>query len=251
MPKSKRKSKPRKLMSPEELRLARIADAKGNESPTFPSFRCHEVDLKALDTLTEFAESTPTYKALLLRTDDHHKGYAETRGKKGKGGKSGIKSAVQRLLVRSGTGNLFADIPINITPILTTLREPRDVYRRELRYLMLEYLHDQYPETALDLLTYHRGRPYDIDVIIDGRLMTSFLIKPDAGDLYEWDSYHEVISGLWDSARMALDRMRQNNSARILDDCLGDSLASRQDNPLHNCLNPLPFFNPYSDNPNT
>lgn len=229
MPNSKRKSKPRSEMTAEELADARAVDKRTNkDTPAYPIFKCSAGELSSLNAIWDYVNSTPPLRALILRADDHH------RGREGGSGKDTPlkdkqipRSTIQRLIVRSGLSNLLLDIPISIDHHLITLRgrdaHARNIYRRELRYLLLNYLHHQYPDATNALLTFSAGNPERLDMIIDYRLMSMLLIRPETSNLREWESRYLSVQSLVDQFR---SHMPDNRDL-------------------------LPFINPYSDTLNT
>ena len=220
MPKPRSKSKPRSEMSAVELEEARSVDAINNSKRTsYSSFDCTQGELKSLNAIWDHVNNTPTLRALIIRADDHHRGRIENRGKT-----TPIKdrvvprAAIQRLIIRSGISNLLLDFPMSIDDHLITLGDNHD-HRRELRCYLLDYIHDQHPDATNTLLTFTAGNIEYLNTLIDGRLMSLLLIRPNTSDLNEW--------------------MSRCNSIEQL---LSEFRSHMPTNPVA-----LPFINPYSD----
>lgn len=188
MPKPKRKSKPRSEMTAKERANARAVDKAVNAGrTTYPTFGCTQDELSALDGVWNYVNRTPTLRALILRADDRH------RGREGGSGtatpikdKHIPRSTIQRLMVRSGLYNVILHLPTSHNEQLTPINN--HAHRRDLRYHLLEYLHDQFPYEANRLLAFSADNPDRLDMLLDGRLMSMLLIRPDASDLHEWSA---------------------------------------------------------------
>ena len=194
MPNSKRKSKRRSEMPEEERRLSRIADTSGNDTASYPLFRCTEDELSALNGIWNYVNNTPTLRALILRADDHHRGRKESRGTATPIKDKHIpRSTIQRFIVRSGLYNVILTLPTSHHEQLALINN--DAHRRDLRYHLLEYLHDQFPHEAARLLAFSTDEPERLDMLLDGRLMSMLLIRPDASDMHEWTARLSNIEG--------------------------------------------------------
>ena len=224
MPKPKRKSKPRSEMTAKERADARAVDKAVNaDRKTYPTFGCTQDELSALDGVWDYVNRTPTLRTLILRADARH------RGREGGSGtatpikdKHIPRSTIQRLMVRSGLYNVILHLPTSHNEQLTPISN--DAHRRDLRYHLLEYLHDQFKHETARLLAFSAGKPGHLDMLLDGRLMSMLLIKPDVSDMHEW------------TARLA----------NIEDSLYNFPLRVPPKGEEHQ-----PFINPYSDTLNT
>ena len=208
MPKPKRKSKRRSEMSNKELTAARAAD---KARIRYPKVDITQRDLDALNAMVDAVEKRPTYKKLIKRADTLHRGYSETRGRKG------LRAVIQRLHIRAGRQLTALRIPLPHSHLITLKHEE---HTKEMRFLMLEDLYAQHPETTLILLEFTHHEPFNLDIIIDGHLFTELLIKSNIPDFEE---RHRNLLILWEVAL----------------DC------------YPTCQVPPPFINPYSDTLNS
>ena len=207
MPKSKRKSKLRSEMSEEERNEARAED---RARVWYPSVRCTQRDIDALNEAVTEVKKRPSYQELILLADRLHKGDHETRGSKG------LRGAIQRLHLRAGRQLIAQRIPLSDSHLIT-IEHPEHV--RDMRYHMLEDLYAQHPESTLILLEFTQHCPADLDLIIDGHLLAELLIK---STIENFEELHRQILTLWNVA------IETYPTDRV----------------------PPPFFNPYSGNLN-
>ncbi len=195
------------MPKPRSKSKSRSSDVYDKSRTMIPTLDCTQKDLDAIEELRLEIAKLPTYKTLMERANDHYNIIPERRGRKGK------TSPILRLILRAGN-NLISRRIQSSESHLVTLRDPE--YVKEMRCLMLEDLYAQHPESTLLLLHFTQHNPTDLDLIIDGYLLSEFLIK---SNIDNFEELHRQIVTLWNVA---------------IEACPAD-------------LAPAPFLNPYSD----